>query len=413
MKILFIIPYVPSLVRVRPYQIIRHLKNQGHYITLATLTINQQEEADLEIFKEYCDEIITAKLPTYQSLLNCVYALSTKLPLQSVYSWNSTLFSLIADRIWKHEEKPEFDIIHIEHLRGSQYGVRLKEQNNKVWERSLPPIVWDSVDCISYLFKQAAKQSQQGIKRRITQFDLHRTEVREGYLTNLFDQVLVTSNKDKNALEELASQKSENIEIVPNGVDLDYFQPGIYSDREEATLVISGKMSYHANVNMVLFLVKEIMPLVWEKRPDVKLWIVGKDPIPEISDFAQLPTVTVTGTVDSILPYLQKATISVAPIQYGAGIQNKVLEAMACSTPVIATSLAASALLIEPDKDILLADTPEEWAYSIEELINSPKKQKQVGDAGRQYVENKHQWSEIILRLEEIYAGIISKQHKI
>jgi len=410
MKILYIIPYIPSLVRVRSYQIIRHIKSRGHHVTLATISTNPQEEAELDRFREYCDKVILVNLPTYRSLLNCFFALPTKLPLQSVYSWDARLFSLIKDHLWDDNEKPVFDIIHVEHLRGSQYGVRLKELGSDAREQSLPPIVWDSVDCISYLFKQAAQQSQQGLKRRITQFDHKRTKQQEGWLTNLFDHVLVTSPKDKNALVELANKKSENIAIVPNGVDLDYFKPGNSNNREDTTLVISGKMSYHANVNMVLFLVQEVMPLVWSAQPDVKLWIVGKDPTPEISELGQLPTVTVTGTVDSMLPYLQKATIAVAPIQYGAGIQNKVLEAMACATPVIASSLATSALAIESGKDLMVEDTAEGWANTILELISSPEKQIFIGVAGRQYVEKHHQWPEIAREIEAIYLKTISKR---
>jgi len=408
MKILFIIPYVPSLVRVRPFQIIRHLKARGHHITLATISTNQQEETDLIHFREYCDEVISVNLSTYRSLLNCILALPTKLPLQSVYSWDNNLFSLIKDHIWKDGIKPTFDIIHIEHLRGSQYGVHLVKMNNHDPDCFLPPIVWDSVDCISYLFKQAAQQSQQGLKRRITQFDLHRTERQEGWLTSRFDHVLVTSEKDKKALLELTTQKTAKIEVLPNGVDLEYFRSADDSKREESTLVISGKMSYHANVNMVLFLVQEVMSLVWKSYPNVKLIIVGKDPTPEIMDLGKLPAITVTGTVKSILPFLQTATIAVAPIQYGAGIQNKVLEAMACATPVIASSLATSALDVESGKELIIADSPEEWAFSILDLIGSPENQNLIGQAGRQYVEKNHRWSEIARQLETTYIRLIN-----
>ena len=147
MNILFIVPYVPSLVRVRPYQIIRHLKERGHHITLATLVSNQQEENDLEHFKQYCDEIISSRLRSYRSLINCAFAIPTKLPLQSVYCWNANLYDQILSKLFDDENKPTYDIIHIEHLRGSQYGVHLLKNA----DHQLPPIVWDSVDSISYL----------------------------------------------------------------------------------------------------------------------------------------------------------------------------------------------------------------------------------------------------------------------
>jgi glycosyltransferase involved in cell wall biosynthesis len=409
MKILFVIPYIPSLVRVRPYQIIKHLKEVGHFVTLATISTNKKDEDDLTRIREFCDEVIAVNQPTFQSFLNCIIALPTKMPLQAVYSWDTGLFSLLKNHIWKNCKKPTFDIIHIEHLRGSQYGVRLKNLNWNSVDSQLPPIVWDSVDCISFLFKQASEQSQQSFKRVISKFELNRTEYREEYLTNLFDQVLVTSEKDKNALLDLISPNNRKIEVIPNGVDLAYFTPGNFASREKNTLVISGKMSYHANVNMVLFLSRKVMPLVWASHPEVKLWIVGKDPVPEICELAQLSMVNVTGTVDSILPYLQNATVSVAPIQYGAGIQNKVLEAMACATPVIASPLATSALNVKDGKEVIVADSPDDWATKILELINSPEKQLQIGINGRSYVEENHQWKRIVQDLEKIYKQTISK----
>ena len=143
-----------------------------------------------------------------------------------------------------------------------------------------------------------------------------------------------------------------SISVLPNGVDLGYFYVGEELKREPATLVISGKMSYHANVSMTLEMVREILPVIWDQRPETKLWIVGKDPPREIQELGQHPKITVTGTVPDIRPYLQNATIAVAPITYGAGIQNKVLEAMACATPVVASSQAVSALNTISGKDI-------------------------------------------------------------
>ncbi len=295
----------------------------------------------------------------------------------------------------------------MEHLRGSEYGVNLLKWREKA---PVPPIVWDSVDSISYLFRQASAQSKQGFGRYVTRFDLSRTERREGWLTAQFDQVLVTSQKDREALLELSGGQGQ-VAVVPNGVDLEHFQPGAFAVREAETLVVSGKMSYHANVSMVLFLAQQVMPRVWAARPQVKLWIVGKDPTAEIRTLGEHPNITVTGTVDSLLPYLQKAAVAVAPIRYGAGIQNKVLEAMACATPVIASPLAVSALEAVPGREVLVAEAPEAWSTAILDLLAAPEKRRQLGEAGRRYVERHHRWTEIAADLERIYAGIMSRAY--
>ena len=219
----------------------------------------------------------------------------------------------------------------------------------------------------------------------------------------------MTSPKDKDAFVNLAPNSTERIEILPNGVDLDYFQPGDFSNRETETLVVSGKMSYHANINMVLYLVKQIMPMVWKNQPDVKLWVVGKDPPKEILSLADNNLIKVTGYVDSILPYLSKASIAVAPLLYGAGIQNKVLEAMACGTPVITTPKAISALNVEPGREILVGETAEDITQYIFDLLGSNHRRKQIGDAGRSFVEQHHNWKIIGNNLEKIYNKLISR----
>ncbi len=247
----------------------------------------------------------------------------------------------------------------------------------------------------------------------MTKLDLPRTESYEGWLPTQFDQVLVTSAIDKKAFLALIPNETphSNISVVPNGVDLDYFKAENDISREEATLVISGKMSYHANVNMVLYLINEIMPLIWYQRADVKLWVVGKDPSPEILALAENPAITVTGYVESILPYLQKATLAVAPIQYGAGIQNKVLEAMACGTPVVSTPKAVSAINVNYGKEILLGDTPETFAKSVLKLLNDSDLRQQIGTAGQNFVEKNHRWDHIAERVENIYSLAIRERN--
>jgi glycosyltransferase involved in cell wall biosynthesis len=164
-----------------------------------------------------------------------------------------------------------------------------------------------------------------------------------------FDWTLVTSQVDKDAF--LSLMPGEN--SAPNAVDLGHFAVNEALGKENATLVVSGKMSYYANVTMAMHLVNEIMPLEGTGKPGVKLRIVGKDPPNEIKSLAKAPTITVTSMVDDIRPYLQFATLAVAPIQHSAGIQNKVLEAMACGTRVISTSRAISALDVQSVQDLL------------------------------------------------------------
>jgi glycosyltransferase involved in cell wall biosynthesis len=301
-------------------------------------------------------------------------------------------------------------VIHVEHLRGARYGLDLKRPTQAAG--LTPPVVWDSVDCISLLFRRTATSSKRRLNRWVARFELSRTEHYERRLAREFDHILLTSPIDRDAFVTLAAQSpaacaTDVFSVLPNGVDLDYFRPPARDTRQPATIVVSGKMSYHANITMALFVAEEVMPRVWARCPEAKLVIVGKDPTPEITALARNPAITVTGTVPDMRPYLQSATVAAVPIAYGAGIQNKILEAMACATPVVTTPQAVAALSIVPGRDLLVASDSQELAEEILCLLANPDRRLAIGKSGRLYVERNHDWNNIAAQLEEIYNGII------
>jgi sugar transferase (PEP-CTERM/EpsH1 system associated) len=401
LKILFFVPYVPNQIRVRPFNLLKFLSSNGHQITLLTLWSDDKDKEDLLELETICDQVKAFYLPRWRSLTSCALTLPSREPLQSAYCWDPIIANGLKDFITNNDTK--YDVIHVEHLRGARYAIFLKEFLNS--NKSSIPIIWDSVDSISYLFRQATMQNKQLFSRWITQFELERTEKYEAYLLTQLDQITVTSQIDRNALLTLvpSNKDTPKISVLPNGVDLAYFKPDPEVMREEEAIVISGKMSYHANVSMTLHLVNDIMPLIWNEHPDVKLWIVGKDPPKTICNLERNQNITVTGTVADIRPYLQKATIAVTPILYGAGIQNKVLESMACETPVVSYPQAVSALDTLPGRDLLVAEEPSDFARSVLDLLKSPRLQKAIGKNGRKYVEKNHQWPIIAKDLERIY----------
>ena len=399
MRIAYIVPYVPNLIRTRPYNLINQLASLGHEVAVFTLGSSKEDLIDAQNLKRHCREVYYYAQPVWRSLLNSAAALPSRKPLQSVYSWQPAMARQIAQRASRNE----FDIVHIEHLRGSRFGLFLKSRLPNM------PVVWDSVDCISHLFQQAAKQSRSFFGKFMTRFELSRTRRAEGNLVCQFDHVLVTSPSDKNALLGLVppgKSKSE-ISVLPNGVDQEYFHPNPEYQRDSETIVFSGKMSYHANISMVKYLSAEIMPRIWRIRPTVRLHIVGKDPTPAIKELARNPLITVTGTVDDIRSFLWRATVSVVPLLYGAGIQNKILEAMATGTPVVTTCQALSALQAQPGKDLFVSDDPDGFSQAVLQLLANRDLQHKTGDAGVTYVRTFHTWASIASQLVNIYQQIL------
>lgn len=403
MDVLFAVPYVPNPIRARSFNLIRHLGRRGHRVTVLTQWSNPQERDDLERLRAECHAVRAVAVPSWRSALNSLLAASTRQPLQSAYSWHPQLVS----RRFLSGLAP--DVIHVEHLRGARLALALREWQER--RRRPAPVVWDSVDCISLLFRQAAARSRSLFGRWVTRFELGRTERYEGWLVGQFARVLVSSAADQRALAALAGEAlgRSRITVVPNGVDVDYFVPGGEA-REPALVVFSGKMSYHANITMALHLVKTIMPLVWAERAEARVVIVGKDPPREVQHLAADPRVAVTGTVPDLRAYLRRATVAAVPLVYGAGSQFKVLEAMACATPVVTTPQAAAPYAIRPEHHVLLGESPAAFAAGLLRVLGEPALARALGQAGRQFVARHHGWDSLAARLEEVYADLAHAQ---
>ncbi len=412
LNVLFVVPYAPTRIRTRSYHFIRALASLDHRVTLATVWTNREERAAVESASSNgAHAVLAERLPRSRTLWNCMHAILTGEPMQAHYSWSLALASRLAGVL---DEAP-FDVIHVEHLRGAKYALAMAGRSPERGAQRVP-VVWDSVDCIASLFRRAAEESQALRIRLAAQFELRRTERFEGGVATRFDRVLVTSKADRSDLLALAPASRRGalagrLEVVPNGVDLDFFTP-TGEPRDPATLVMTGKMSYHANATAAIRLVEDVMPRVWATRPGARLLIVGKDPPREVVRLQDAGDgaggVVVTGTVEDIRPFLRTATIAVAPIRYGVGIQNKVLEALACGTPVVATPQATSALDITDGRDLVVGRDPGELANAIGALLGDADRRRRIGEAGRAYVERHHSWRAAAVRLTDIYHDAIA-----
>ena len=394
MRILFVVPYIPSLVRVRSYNLIRSLAALGHRIHLVALQPPEDRSSPIEPLHAFCERIDVFPLTRVRTLLNAALALPARLPLQAAYSHHPQ-----AERhVRALAATGGYDALHVEHLR----GVVLAEQANGL------PRVFDSVDSIAYLFDQTRRMAPRLSQRLMAAFDLGRTRHFEARAPFRYDHVVVTSPVDLQAIQHLAGGDSaQRMSILPNGVDLDYFRPNS-ARPDAATVLFSGKLSYHANVAAALYLGREIMPRVWQHRPDTRLLLVGKNPAPALLELGADPRVTLTGYVDDLRPYFAHATLAASPLRYGAGVQNKVLEAMASGVPVVATPRVVDSLQAEPERDLLVSEDAPQLARHVLSLIERPDRRRAIGSAGRRYVERCHDWLPIGARLSEIYRRAAS-----
>jgi sugar transferase (PEP-CTERM/EpsH1 system associated) len=178
------------------------------------------------------------------------------------------------------------------------------------------------------------------------------------------------------------------VRAIQNGVDLDYYSPGIAPIGAPRPLIVfTGQMDYPPNVDAVSWFAGQVLPLV----PRATFAIVGRRPAPAVKRLAG-ERVMVTGAVDDVRPWLAAADAVAAPLRIARGVQNKVLEAMAMGRPVVASPAAFEGIDAVPGRDLLVADTPEAQAGAVGELLANPARAAEIGAAARRRMSEAYRW---------------------
>jgi hypothetical protein len=213
---------------------------------------------------------------------------------------------------------------------------------------------------------------------------------------------------------ELATLKSFGVRCAtgwfPNGVDLEYFSPGIAS-YDPYAIVFVGRMDYFPNQRAMIAFCRNVLPRVRERCPETKLTIVGADPSREVRDLSRISGVRVTGTVPDVRPFVRAAALSVAPLKIARGTQNKILESWAMGVPVIASSPAAAGVDAIPGEHLVVADDPQDLAEAILHLLNDTDARRRLSEAGRIRVEQRYTWEDAMARFDGLLQTAIVRHH--
>ncbi|GAC1624877.1 MAG: glycosyltransferase [Ktedonobacteraceae bacterium] len=396
MRVLYVTPYVPSRIRVRPFQFIKALA-ASHEVSLVALLCDAYEREMAQDVAAYCASVDLVSLPKWRAYSNCLLALPTLTPLRVAY-YQSSAFTR---RILQVIRERNIDVVHGE-------LIKVVPSLRAVLAQERIPVVYDSVDCISSYLSQQWSSARKPLQKTFVYTELKKMQRYEPRSLTKFDAVVITSAHDRNILTNLG-ELPEHITVVPNGVDTDYFTPPI-GPRETNSLVFCAKMDYYPNAQAMLSFCQEVLPRIWERRPDVRLTIVGNNPPPFVYALAVDPRITVTGFVPDIRPYLAKASVALAPLLVAAGMQNKILEALAMGTPMVATPGSCRSLQTKHETHLLVAEGTQMYADAILRLLEDTQFATVLSEAGRTYVEQYHSWTASANILKEIYQKAIVTQ---
>jgi sugar transferase (PEP-CTERM/EpsH1 system associated) len=385
MRIFVLLPRVPYPLekgdKLRAYNQIKELSKTNEIILCALNPVagldKQQAFAALQ---PYCRSINFLDLPWLGMIWNIMLAFFGNRPLQVGYFYNRKAARKVRKLI--REYKP--DHIYCQLVRTAEY----------VKKEPLKKTI-DYQDVFSYGVKRRISRSSL-LMRPFLRLEYKRLLKYEYQVFDEFNNKTIISIPDRDLIPH--PDKVE-IAVIPNGVDHDFFKPR--KSEKKYDLVFTGNMAYPPNVDAAGFLVNEIMPFVWEKRPETKVMVAGASPDRKVLALKG-KNVTVTGWLDDIRDAYASARIFIAPMRIGTGLQNKLLEAMSMRIPSITTPLADDALQARDGEEILIGISAKELAGHILSLLEDNRLNEKIADNGHRFVMENYSWSEATAKLNRI-----------
>jgi len=393
-NILFIshcLPYPPDDGnKLRAYYALNEMRKHGNSITLCCFTMKEDNKYIKNLQGKWKDVKVVPfefrkKLNFY--IYAFILTIFTKYPF-SVSYYQDRLFKKGLRRLVANNK---YDLVYVFGPMMSQYALDI----------NLPKIL-DTIDCQSNLHHSGFITSTKLHHKIYWLLNYYKWKTYEKKVFHLFDYVITTADREKEILDRVVP--SGIIKRLLNGVDTQFFKPS-KNNIEPYSMVFFGNMGYSANQDAVVFFLQEVFPIVKQKVPQSKIYIIGKDCPKYIANMHDDKNIFIIGYVDDIRPYIEQAEIVISPLKMAVGIQNKILVAMSMNKPIVATtaSIGDISSYLEKD-DIAVADSKEDFAEAILKIFSG---ELTVGSNGRNIVEKHFSWDAFGKRQEEIMNSLV------
>lgn len=376
--------------RLRLYYILKYLCRK-HNITLLS-PVGKHEADSRAQLEQFGISIETFNYPSERFLLVRVLpGLFSKKPL----AFATPVMKALRKELHQVLGKRNFDLIYLHSWRT---GALLDEVRGR-------PCVLSPADATSSLFGELSRTSISSLDRLHFIIETPRVRAHEAHDYKKATKCIVVSPGDKEIL--MGRSPSIDIAVVPNGVDTDYFKPmSVFS--EKLSVIFTGGMAWHPNVDAVLYFYHEIFPIVKSSVPELEFYVVGMNPVKAVRDLATDKSVMVTGFVPDIRPYLAQSAVVVCPLRISFGIKNKVLEAMAMGKPVVGTPPSYDGIDVTYGRDTVMARDPAEFAAKVVDLLEDERMRTEIGQNAREFVEEKYSWERKALEYEQVFVQAAS-----
>ena len=376
--------------RLIVWHLARELARREHVIDLLAFTDNPEDRGDVNNYRDHFATVRLLDEPARSpaTLLRRLLLPGSRFPRQAATASSPEMWRDIAQQVAENT----YDCAHF------FGGIQVSEYRHAVG--GIPALITPYESYSLYLRRALEFEGGLAPALRLRRFLARRFE---SWMYTPFGRRVVVSDQDRAELQ--AINPALDWDVIPNGVDADHFRPSI-DQRDSASLLFTGNFSYEPNAEAALWLARDLFPRLRREYPDLQLWLVGNAP-PETLRALADDQVLVTGRVPDLRPWLTRATLYVSPLRMGAGIKNKVLEALASGCPMLATPLSADGIAIEHDRHAWLA-ARDDFPAAVRALLADAGLRERLALAGRQRVESRYSWRQVVERYARLYQSLAS-----
>jgi glycosyltransferase involved in cell wall biosynthesis len=408
MNILYVLPYIPKPVSggpVRDYNIIKYLSEAGVNLQVVCNADPDDETTNItSLERELNTKIYTTKAPDIHIFKKIKIVLFNRM-YPPICRYNTLAHKKMISSMIKNNS---FDIIHV-----NQHTI---EAAPAIWAisnthfKGCKIISAHNVDYLNFI-KQVDLYKNPLIRLARKRVAVKLKEY-EFNMISKFDHLIVVSNVDKDIYISKGVPE-DKIDIIPNGVDCNYFDPLKLVNKvtiDQPNILFMGTLTYQPNVIAIKAYLQHIHPIIKKEVPKIKFYVIGKNCPEWLKEHSKIDnSVEIIGFVEDVRPYIINANVCIAPLTRGSGTRLKILEYMAMSKPVVSTTIGAEGLKVENNKNILIVDDWSEFADKIIDLLNDEERAKTIGENGRKLVEEKYDWKKISEKQMRVYEKVLER----